>query len=95
MLNWYELRFGKYQGKTLPHIVLIDPCWFIWAYRDERIFNKSWKPLRKQADYVYERSCNIYTPNNPNGTKVIHYLFNIHGGLINHFLFSTLATESH
>ena len=79
MFNWNDLRFGKHQGKTLPHIVFIDPCWFMWAYRDEKIFNKSRKPLREQADYVYKRSCNIRIPNNPNGTKVVRYYCNMYG----------------
>ena len=78
-MNWYELRFGKHQGKTLPHIALIDPCWFMWAYIDEGIFKKSWKPICEQADYVYERSCNIRIPNNPNGTKVVRYTCNMYG----------------
>ena len=58
-MNWYELRFGKHQGKTLPHIALIDPCWFMWAYMDAEIFKNSWKALREQADFVYKRSWNI------------------------------------
>ena len=63
-MNWYELPFGKHQGKTLPYIALIDPCWFMWAYMDEGIFKKSWKPICEQADYVYERSRKIKIPNN-------------------------------
>lgn len=87
MFNWYELPFGKHQGKTLPHIALIDPCWFMWAYMDERIFNKSRKPLLEQADYVYKRSCNIRIPNNPNGTKVVYYCCHMYG-FVNDFVLS-------
>jgi hypothetical protein len=28
---WTAVRFGKYEGKTLPQIVLTDPDWFFWA----------------------------------------------------------------
>ena len=90
-MNWYELRFGKHQGKTLPHIALIDPCWFMWAYMDEEIFNQSRKPLREQADYVYQRSCNIRIPNNPNGTKVVYYYYHMYG-FINDF-YVTCASD--
>ena len=92
MFNWNELRFGKHQGKTLPHIVFIDPCWFMWAYMDERIFNKSWKPICEQADYVYERSRKIKIPNNPNGTKVVYYYYHMYG-FVNDFALSDASDD--
>jgi hypothetical protein len=30
-MSWSAITFGKYKGKTLPEIVLIDLDWFYWA----------------------------------------------------------------
>ena len=31
-LTWTALKFGKYEGKTLPQVVLIDPDYFFWGF---------------------------------------------------------------
>ena len=30
-MSWSTMPFGKYEGKTLPEIILIDLDWFYWA----------------------------------------------------------------
>jgi hypothetical protein len=30
-MSWSAITFGKYKGKTLPKIILIDVDWFFWA----------------------------------------------------------------
>jgi hypothetical protein len=30
-MSWSAITFGKYEGKTLPEIILIDLDWFYWA----------------------------------------------------------------
>ena len=30
-MTWSAITFGKYEGKTLPEIILIDLDWFYWA----------------------------------------------------------------
>jgi hypothetical protein len=30
-MSWSAVTFGKYEGKTLPEIILIDLDWFYWA----------------------------------------------------------------
>jgi hypothetical protein len=30
-MSWSAMPFGKYKGKTLPEIILIDLDWFYWA----------------------------------------------------------------
>jgi len=30
-MHWSTLRFGKYEGKTLPEIIFRDADWFFWA----------------------------------------------------------------
>jgi len=29
-MSWSVLSFGKYKGKSLPEIILIDLDWFYW-----------------------------------------------------------------
>ena len=56
--EWLELRFGKYQGKTLPQVALSDPDWFFWAVGD-RIFRD---PLSEQADEIAAKATSIKIP---------------------------------
>src|SRR5437868_4840635 len=30
-MTWSSLTFGKYSGRTLPEVLLIDADWFFWA----------------------------------------------------------------
>jgi hypothetical protein len=30
-MHWSTVRFGKYEGKTLPEIIIRDADWFFWA----------------------------------------------------------------
>ena len=30
-MSWSTMQFGKYEGKTLPEVILIDLDWFYWA----------------------------------------------------------------
>jgi hypothetical protein len=30
-MSWSTITFGKYEGKTLPEVILIDLDWFYWA----------------------------------------------------------------
>jgi hypothetical protein len=30
-MSWSTITFGKYKGKTLPEVILIDLDWFYWA----------------------------------------------------------------
>jgi hypothetical protein len=54
---WTVVQFGKYKGKTLPQIVLIDPDWFFWAVENE-IFNTS-PELRIEADDICRKATRI------------------------------------
>ena len=38
---WTIILFGKYEGKTLPQIVLRDPDWFFWE-KHETLFQTGW-----------------------------------------------------
>ena len=39
-LTWSPLPFGRYEGKTLPQVVLRDADWFFWAL-GTRAFNSN------------------------------------------------------
>ena len=30
-MSWSAMQFGRYEGKTLPEVILIDLDWFYWA----------------------------------------------------------------
>lgn len=77
----------------VPPFRLISLRKNIFAARTSRFFctkisitSPSWSTAldiaqvrEEQAHYVYERSCNIRIPNNPNGTKVVRYTCNMYG----------------
>ena len=70
-MAWSAMRFGKYEGKTLPEVILIDLDWFYWALPKlygkigEEAQDLAWKiraikipiPNRKrlEVEYRYER----------------------------------------
>ena len=53
--KWTELWFGKYKGKTLPQIVLVDPDYFFWAI--ERNLFKG--PLKREAREIARKATRI------------------------------------
>jgi hypothetical protein len=55
---WYVLPFGKYEGKSLPWIVLNDPSYFYWLIRD----NILWGILERQATIIAGRAAHILPP---------------------------------
>lgn len=63
---WTVLNFGKYQGKTLPQIVLTDPDWFFWAV-ERQIFNRS-AQLKSEANEIRRKATRINVPQ-PKGLK--------------------------
>ena len=35
---WSSVQIGKYQGKTIPQIILSDPDYFFWALEQDNFF---------------------------------------------------------
>jgi hypothetical protein len=68
--DWTVVDFGKYEGKTLPQIVLIDPDWFFWAV-EEHIFNKS-DELKAEANEIRRKATNIKIPSGSRVEYAIH-----------------------
>jgi hypothetical protein len=74
-MNWKILYFGKHKGKTLPEIVLSDPGWFFWAWKNDIL------KVRKREEwlFLYRRAKAIKIPD-VNGVKMqAKYLFTKNG----------------
>ena len=54
--RWTKVGFGKYAGKTLPQVVLIDPDWFFWAV-ENKVFDTP--DLQAEAAEVYRKAMRI------------------------------------
>jgi len=71
-MAWIPLAFGKYNGKTLPQILFIDPDWFFWAM-SEKVFNNK-GALTAQAKEIDIKARNIRVPVQDGEDRVVEYL---------------------
>ncbi|WP_088186824.1 hypothetical protein [Desulfosporosinus sp. FKA] len=71
-MAWTILNFGKYQGKTLPQILFLDPDWFYWAY-DEGVFRNKGQ-LFNEAEEIYQKASSIKIPNLDDIERVAEYV---------------------
>jgi hypothetical protein len=72
-MPWSPLNFGKYKGKTLPQIVLLDPDWFFWAWETE-IFKDKEVYLTEATD-IFWKSTHIRVPQQGPEKMVVEYIF--------------------
>lgn len=72
---WTDLSFGKYVGKSLPQLVLVDPDWFFWAM-DNDVFKGS---LKVQAAELSKRATRIKIPDTETPGSAVEYI--IHPGV--------------
>ena len=56
-MRWSAVPFGKYQGKTLPEIIVRDLDWFFW------IVPKLYGKLADEAEELARRARAIKIPN--------------------------------
>lgn len=70
-MNWKELKFGKYKGKSLPQIIFSDPDYFLWGC-EENVFDKH--GLQLEANDLFYKITNIKIPDNAEETKVVEYV---------------------
>jgi hypothetical protein len=75
---WTVVSFGKYKGKTLPQIALIDPDWFFWAVENQ-VFNKS-PELRTEADEICRKATKIKVPGEKGAKVRVEYTIQPHVG---------------
>lgn len=71
-MNWSTLRFGKYEGKTLPQVLFTDPDWFFWAV-SENAFEKQGKKISQEAADLNKKAKNIRIPQNGPEKMVAEY----------------------
>jgi len=69
--TWTPLRFGKYEGNTLPCIILKDPDWFYWAF-GKKLFRGR---LDEEAAEIGRKSCSIKIPKSDPQNWRIEYQF--------------------
>jgi hypothetical protein len=55
-MTWSNVPFGKYQGNTLPQILLLDPDWYFW------ILPELYGQLAAEAKALAERATKIKIP---------------------------------
>ena len=66
---WSIIKFGKYESKSLPEVILHDPDWFFWAV-EEHVFNKYPGLLPEARDLSY-KACHIKIPKqNPHDWRI-------------------------
>jgi hypothetical protein len=65
-MAWTIVTFGRYRGKTLPQIALIDPDWFFWAMENQ-IFSRS-PQLKEEANDIRRKATRIKVTG-PKGSK--------------------------
>ena len=56
IMSWTVLGFGKHAGKSLPQIVLKDPNWFFWAWK-EGVFDS--QGLKAEATLIHRKAKRI------------------------------------
>jgi len=56
-MSWSAVPFGKYQGKTLPEIIVRDADWFFW------ILPKLYGKLADEAEELARKARAIKIPN--------------------------------
>jgi hypothetical protein len=55
-MSWSVVPFGRYQGKTLPEIIVRDADWFFW------IVPKLYGKLAEEAEELYRKARAIKIP---------------------------------
>ena len=78
-LTWTALRFGKYEGKTLPQIVLTDPDYFFWA-SERGIFRD---PQDSEAEEIAYRARHIKIPKPDPENWRVEYEFSLDHKFVN------------
>lgn len=73
--EWTRIQSGKYEGKTLPQIILLDPSWFFWCF-DQGYFDKG--RLAHQAKDLHEAARTLSAPRLPEGPRDVEYYLNPH-----------------
>jgi len=66
-MNWSTVPFGKYEGKTLPQILLLDPDWFYY------MLPKFYGRLAVEAQDLARKAMAIKIPGDEAHKKLVEY----------------------
>jgi hypothetical protein len=70
-----RIDFGCHSGRTLPHLLFVDPDYFFWGH-ERNIFNRGpYRVLHMEAVRLYERATSIRIPPQYGRGWVIEYIF--------------------
>ena len=68
-MTWSAVKFGKYQGNTLPQILVLDPDWFFW------MLPELYGTLAAEAKVLAERATGIKIPKKKSRNWRVEYHF--------------------
>ena len=75
-MHWSVVPFGKYEGKTLPEIIVRDPDWFFWTLPN------LYGTLAEEAQELARRARAIKTPRRGRRHLEVEYEFDMDRGLM-------------
>ena len=75
-MAWTVVQFGKYNGKTLPQIILTDPDWFFWAVENDAFKSAA---LKAEASDIRRKATRIKIPASQPANSKVEYV--IHPGV--------------
>jgi hypothetical protein len=70
-MHWSTVRFGKYEGKTLPEIIVRDADWFFWAL--PKLYGK----LAKEGQELARKAQAIKIPKGHRRKLEVEYRFDV------------------
>ena len=68
-MHWTPVPFGKYQGKTLPEIIVRDLDWFFW------VVPKLYGRIADEAQDLAQRARAIKIPNQSRNNLEVEYRY--------------------
>jgi len=68
-MMWTVLSFGKYAGKTLPQILLLDPDWFFW------MLPKFYGQLAEEAQDLARKATAVKIPGPNRKHRLVEYQY--------------------
>ena len=73
---WKTVNFGRYAGKTLPEIILLDADWFFWALSKDAFKGR----LAYEAEKLVKRARAIKIPKRRPNRWQVEYSHDDRGG---------------
>lgn len=70
-MEWTEIPFGKYKGKTLPQVVFADPDWFFHQYENRA---REFQGMLTEVEDVYRKARNIKIRKDGDANLVAEYV---------------------